>query len=664
MKHTLLLLVFIQLMACAHTNRGANTISGPNSSSLDLYRNPSTRDKLFVEIRLHDEVPRLFLLDTGSSLTALSHEVAMELNLPISPRPGKIVGIGGSTSWMGSVVPNLRIGAFAISNLPVAVGVPGIPTRVGMVPLAGIIGNDVLGQFQVVVDYPANRLLLGRAQTIEAPPHAVALFFNGQHAMVQTELLARDASGLTVRQKVLLEVDTGARGLLIMGGSDTNLSAVSSEGLEPITGVGSNNADTGVGLFRDTRRVPVGQFSIGGVELKGDFQAIWLDYKRPRRQHAPGMPGLAGYEVLKGHRVFLDYPGKKIALLPPDERRSHSDVHEWYLRHSRDADDAINRIKALFVLGRQEEAVRKMEKLARAPSKYPEAVSMLSRHHRAAGRTQEAHQLLKSLSIRDLVELGEIVAWVNGLWLQGHAGEAFQQAKLATVLSPKAVSSWLALADAAIANGESNKARAAIAEAVSVEANPDGHLLRRAFIATKDGDHDGAMAHLRRAIQIQPRVGYAHWLYSHLALGPERKALVRNDLLIAESRLHPGDGPLDFLAGAWTQLNDPERAERFMTDGLARDCSKAPDQPSQQNCTAWYHALTGTDLENAERMVETALAERPHRAEYLDTLAVVLEAQGRKRDARDAAWRAAMQVPDDVYLFTQALRLQGNQPVD
>ncbi len=287
---------------------------------------------------------------------------------------------------------------------------------------------------------------------------------------------------------------------------------------------------------------------------------------------------------------------------------------------------------------------------------------MLSRYHRAAGRTEQAHELLKSLSVRDLVELGEIVAWVNGLWLQGDSEEAFQQAELATVLVPDAVPAWLALADAAIATGKSSIARAAIAEAVSVEANPDGHLLRRAFIATEDNDHDGAMAHLRRAIQIQPRVGYAHWLYSHLALDPERQALVRNDLLQAESRLHPGDGPLDFFAGAWTQLNDPERAAKFMTDGLARDCAKAPDQPSQQNCMAWYHALTGTDLDNAKRMVETALAERPHRAEYLDTLAVVLEAQGRQSDARDAAWKAAMQVPDDVYLFTQALRLQSNQP--
>ena len=98
-----------------------------------------------------------------------------------------------------------------------------------------------------------------------------------------------------------------------------------------------------------------------------------------------------------------------------------------------------------------------------------------------------------------------------------------------------------------------------------------------------------------------------------------------------------------------------------MLNGLTRDCSKASDKASQQNCTAWYHALARTDLEKAEQLVETALAKRPHRAEYLDTLAVVLEAQGRHSDAREAAWKAALQVPDDVYLFTQALRLNSAQ---
>ena len=163
---------------------------------------------------------------------------------------------------------------------------------------------------------------------------------------------------------------------------------------------------------------------------------------------------------------------------------------------------------------------------------------MLSRSHRADGKPTEAHTLLQRLSVRDLVEHGEIVAWVNGLWLQGATGKALDQANLATVLSPTSTQSWLSLSDASMATGDSNQARMAIAEAVRLEGNPDAHLMRRAFIATQDGDLDGAMAHLRRAMVVHPGVGYAHWLYSSISNDSERLGLVENDLLDAEKRLH------------------------------------------------------------------------------------------------------------------------------
>jgi len=629
---------------------------------LDLFRNPASRDKIFVEVRLEDGNPHLFLVDTGSSLTAISSTVAVEANLPIAPRPGQIVGIGGSTRWMGSILPTFKIGPYVLSDLPVAVGVPGIPTHVGMVPLAGIIGNDVLGQFQTIVDYPGNRLELSRPGVVSAPAHATAMFFNGQHPIVQTTLTARNSSGVTVEQSALLEVDTGARGLMIMGGSDTKLSTVASEGLEPVTGVGADRSLPNSSLFRDTRRVAISRFTIGGQVMEGNYQAIWLDYKRPRRQHAPGMPGLAGYQVLKKHRVLLDYPARKLALMEAIDVRPPTDVHEWFLRRSGVAQDSIERVKALFILGRKEDGLRKLQKLARNPTKNPGAVAMLSRSHRADGQSALAHELLGSLGVRDLVEQGEIIAWVNGLWLLGDKTKAVEQANLATVLAPTSSASWISLADASLATGDPNRARIAVIEAIRLDGHPDGHLMRRAFIAASDGDMDGAMTHLRRAIQINPAVGYAHWLYSTLASDSERLDLVKHDLLNAEQRLHPGDGPLDFLAGAWTILNDSERAEKHLNDGLARDCSKAADKASQQNCTAWYQGLVKQNLVLANQLVKEALTQRPNRAEYLDTLAVVLEAQGETVAARDAAWRAATQMPDDVYLLTQALRLNASNP--
>jgi tetratricopeptide (TPR) repeat protein len=321
--------------------------------------------------------------------------------------------------------------------------------------------------------------------------------------------------------------------------------------------------------------------------------------------------------------------------------------------------DSIDRVRALFILGRTDEGLRKLERLARNPTDHPAAVSLLARNYRANGRAEEAHTLLSTLSIRDLVEHGEIVAWVNGLWLQEDSDLALEQARLATVMQPEASQGWLALADAALAKGDVFQARLAVTEAVRIDANPDAHLLRRAFIAMQDTDEAGAMTHLRRLIRLHPSGGYAHWLYSGMASDTERVNLVRDDLIDAEQRLHPGDGPLDFLAGAWAKLGEKDRAVAHLKNGLQRDCARAPDTASQRNCTAWYHALVRLDLDTANTLVNSALESRPNRAEYLDTLAVVLEAQGHGKAARDAAWQAAKQSPDDVYLFTQALRLDA-----
>ena len=109
---------------CAHTGRTAETaFTGPASVTLPLYRNPVVQDKLFVEVRLHDGTPRLFLLDTGSSLSMVSRAVALELGIQLQPRTSTLVGVAGATSWVGGTLPEVRLGRFTLRDQAVAVGV-------------------------------------------------------------------------------------------------------------------------------------------------------------------------------------------------------------------------------------------------------------------------------------------------------------------------------------------------------------------------------------------------------------------------------------------------------------------------------------------------------------------------------------------------------------
>ncbi|MBC8454634.1 MAG: retropepsin-like domain-containing protein, partial [Deltaproteobacteria bacterium] len=275
----------IILCSCTSAHHTNNTqIRGPGSARLAMYRSPGIGDKVFIEGRLSDGKRRLFLVDTGSALTVLSREAALALDLTLEPQPGQLVGLEGRTSWTASTLPSLRLGPFSVHDLRVAVGVLGVPTHVGIVPIGGIIGNDVLGRFETIIDYPANQMELGRPGTSPVPENAVALFFNGEHGLVQSTLTARDASGFTVEQPALLEIDTGARSILLMGGTTTNLGQVSSEGTEPLTGIGAPVGQTLASLNRPTRRVPIVQYKVGGKTIELPTTATWIDWNQPVRR--------------------------------------------------------------------------------------------------------------------------------------------------------------------------------------------------------------------------------------------------------------------------------------------------------------------------------------------------------------------------------------------
>ena len=94
-----------------------------------------------------------------------------------------------------------------------------------------------------------------------------------------------------------------------------------------------------------------------------------------------------------------------------------------------------------------------------------------------------------------------------------------------------------------------------------------------------------------------------------------------------------------------------------MALGRDHDCPLAKNPMGEKNCEAWYLALSHQDLPEARKQIDAAVAADPNRPEYLDTLAVVLHAQGDVADARTAAFRAAALAPDDVYLLWQAARM-------
>jgi len=362
---------------------------------------------------------------------------------------------------------------------------------------------------------------------------------------------------------------------------------------------------------------------------------------------------------MKDHRILIDYPGKQFAFLPTAGSAPPKDVHEWYLARARPS--PLDSAKTLLLLGRAAEAQRRLTSLAKDPANNSEATILLARMMRAQGNLEKASSLLAKVPMRPLATSGEIIALVNGLWLSGDSTKALESARLATTLEPRAAASWVALADVQLSLGNTDDSRKALTEAMSVEGDPTQYRLRRSIVASSDSDVDGAMTHLRSMIRRQPANGYAQWLYARLADSTDRKSLVAGDLDAAQRLVHPTQFPFDFAAGAWSILDGPALSEELLGQGMARDCERARTAPSRDNCIAWYQSMVDLDLEKAEALVRKALEAHPERSEFLDTLAMVLEARGQYAEAKKASWRAALHQPDDPYLVVQALRYANQE---
>lgn len=653
-----LLLVASALAGCAHASGAA--VRGPRHDQIPVYRPYSGADKLYVEADPGDGVERLFMVDTGASISVVTPEVAEALKLTVSDGGDQLVGLGGRAAWRRASLAELEIGAYEVRDVEVAVGVPGVPTTAGLAPVAGILGNNVWGRFQLSVDYRANLLELARPGNMDMPSTAVPMVYNGQHVATSATLLAGTAEA-PVTKTVTLEVDTGARGVVVSGSAGQGLEALATEGEEVILGVGAGDDVPTANFVRQTRRVPLRGITLGGMDIDRDMELTWLNYDASAEVVGPpDLRGLIGHDALEGNRVIFDYPGGRFAIVPSDRKPVERDIHEVLLaslKRRSDLDSLRLKATTLAILSRSDEANKVIDRVLDQKPGDPEVTVLRARMYRDEGRAAEGLALTRALSPGDLVDQSEIVAVVNGLWLAGEPAEGLRVAQAAVQERPDSAEAWIALADAARVSGDFAAARSALREANRVDELPEGHLLRRAWLAGDEGDNLSGITHARRLLDRAPTWGATLWLYSQLATASGDTTLLQADLDRALGRLHPGDQPLDFAAMAWRISGDAEKARTLAQQGMKRDCDGVEDAPAKANCEAWYMAMGGIDLPSAETLVTDALKARPERSEYLDTRATVLEAQGRLDEARAAAWQAAALSPDDVYLLWQAARI-------
>jgi hypothetical protein len=97
-----------------------------------------------------------FIIDTGTSPSIINIAAAKQLELPLSQ--AKLSAIGRQSETFAATVPEIRLGPLKALSVPVLVADLSTVERDLNLPIAGILGMDVLGKISFRLDY-GNQLI-------------------------------------------------------------------------------------------------------------------------------------------------------------------------------------------------------------------------------------------------------------------------------------------------------------------------------------------------------------------------------------------------------------------------------------------------------------------------------------------------------------------------
>lgn len=154
--------------------------------------------------------PAAFVLDTGSNRSVLTRAAARRLGVTETNSREQVRGAGGVAALGGAVLKEVSLGPIRLGRLPVLTSNSPAP------PLDGLLGIDLLVDYEMELDVPHRRMALYRARSC---PTAMP---NWPVPSVRLAVQVQPGSGHLI---VPLEVDgQPLRGLLDSGASLSTLS--------------------------------------------------------------------------------------------------------------------------------------------------------------------------------------------------------------------------------------------------------------------------------------------------------------------------------------------------------------------------------------------------------------------------------------------------------
>jgi predicted aspartyl protease len=243
-----------------------------------------------------------FEIDTGSQYTLVSPDLAQQLTLPLIEHSNvNIHGSDGDHKARAATIRSLGFGRDEFRGkivivLPVAQPVPSKQSDLKtVVPIAGLIGADMLYHYEIEYDPPAHTFTLYFAHNCN---HAPPPWHGGYESLPVV---------LTKERQFLMPVTLNNRELhatFDTGANNTLLALISAKGLgvtdEILARERESHVTGAAGAVRPSRLHRFDSFRIGyGVF---DHPRIWvLDF------HIPGVDMLLGEDYMRSRRFWLSY---------------------------------------------------------------------------------------------------------------------------------------------------------------------------------------------------------------------------------------------------------------------------------------------------------------------------------------------------------------------
>lgn len=272
----------------------ASTGSAQDAGEIDIVHGQAdAADRMTVPVRIGDNGPYRFLIDTGSQKTVLSIDLASRLALsPIEKR--RIVSIAGVQMTDTATLDELGLGRRSFYGLTVLL----FESR--HIGADGIVGIESLQNQRVLMDFAHNRMAIGDAKSL------------GGNSGFEIVVTARRRSGQLIMTDA--EIDGVPTDVVIDTGSDTSIGNRALQralgkrgnlGQAVLTSVTGQQAIADMGY---ARKLEVGDINISNLVIAYTdgpaFEALDLT-RRPAL-----MLGMRELRLFK--RVAIDFSTRKV----------------------------------------------------------------------------------------------------------------------------------------------------------------------------------------------------------------------------------------------------------------------------------------------------------------------------------------------------------------